>query len=97
MAEPIKMPFGLWTRVGPSKHVLGIDGVHTGTTWRIPLNRPSVAAMRLFVKLLRPLIIRLHRSPIRTWMRPIVTDRVVWSVTLVSPAKRMNRSRCRLG
>jgi len=22
MAEPIEMPFGLWTRVGPSKHVL---------------------------------------------------------------------------
>jgi len=22
MAEPIKMPFGLWTRVGPRKHVL---------------------------------------------------------------------------
>jgi len=41
-------------------------------------------------------------------MRPIVTDRVAWSVgvsvcpsicqsvTLVSPAKRLNRSRCRL-
>ena len=22
MAEPIEMPFGLWTRVGPRKHVL---------------------------------------------------------------------------
>jgi len=22
MAEPIKMPFGLWTRVGPINHVL---------------------------------------------------------------------------
>jgi len=33
-----------------------------------------------------------------TWMWPIVTDRIVaWSVTLVSPAKRPNRSRCRLG
>jgi len=26
-----------WTRVGPRKHVL--DGVHTGATWWIPLNR----------------------------------------------------------
>jgi len=26
MAEPIEMPFGLWTRVGPRKHVL--DGTH---------------------------------------------------------------------
>jgi len=25
MAEPIVMPFGLWTRVGPMKHV--VDGV----------------------------------------------------------------------
>jgi len=25
MAEPIKMPFGLWAGVGPGKHVL--DGV----------------------------------------------------------------------
>jgi len=40
-------------------------------------------------------------------MRPIVTDQVAWSVglsvgwsvivTVVSPAKRLNRSRCRLG
>jgi len=29
-AEPIEMPFGIWTRVGPRKHVLG--GVHTGAT-----------------------------------------------------------------
>jgi len=26
--EPIEMPFGVWTRVGPRKHVLG--AVHTG-------------------------------------------------------------------
>ena len=29
-AEPIEMPFGLWTTVGPGKHVLG--EVHTGAT-----------------------------------------------------------------
>jgi len=55
MAEPVKMPFGLWTPVIPRKHVLG--GVHTGATWRIPLNLPCVAVMRLFVKLLWPLVI----------------------------------------
>jgi len=38
MAEPIEMPFGLWTRVGPSKRVLG--GVHTGVT-----NEPSMYAV----------------------------------------------------
>ena len=45
-AEPIEMPFGMWTRVGARKHVL--DGVHSGATWRILLNRPCVVAMRPF-------------------------------------------------
>ena len=31
MAEPIEMPFGMWTLVGPRKHVF--DGMHIGTTW----------------------------------------------------------------
>jgi len=43
-AEPIEMPFEICTRVGPKKYVLG--GMHTGATWRIPLNRPCAAAMR---------------------------------------------------
>jgi len=41
-AEPIEMPFEIWTR----------GRVHTGTTWRIPLNRPCADAMRPAVKLL---------------------------------------------
>jgi len=48
-AEPIEMPFGLWTRMGPRKHALG--GVHTDTTWRMPLNRSCGAAVRLVVKI----------------------------------------------
>jgi len=52
-AEPIEMAFGIWTRVSLGKHVLG--GVHTGATWRIPLNRPCATAMRPAVKLLWPL------------------------------------------
>ena len=31
---------------------LSMYGVHIGTTWRIRLNHPCVAAMRLYVKLL---------------------------------------------
>ena len=54
-AEPIEMPFSVWTRVGPMKHVF--DGVHIGATWRIQLNRPCAAAMRLYVKLLGLLVI----------------------------------------
>jgi len=49
-AEPIDMPFGFCTPVGPRKYVLG--GAHTGATWRILLNRPCAAAMRPVVKLL---------------------------------------------
>jgi len=37
MAESIKMPFGLWTQMGPNKHVS--HGVHVGVIWRIGLNR----------------------------------------------------------
>jgi len=48
-AELIEMPFGMWTRVGPRKHVL--DGVHIVSTWLIRLGRPRVAAMRPFCKI----------------------------------------------
>jgi len=50
-AEPIEVPFGLWTRVGRRKHVLHALG-HIGTTWQIRLNRPCAAAMRPYIKLL---------------------------------------------
>ena len=47
-AEPIDMPFAVWTQVGPREHVLN-GGVHVGATWRILLNCPFAAAMRPFV------------------------------------------------
>ena len=36
-----------------------LDGMHSdiGTTWRVPLNRPFVVAMRPYVKLLWQLVI----------------------------------------
>jgi len=49
MAEPIEMPFGLSTRMGPRKHLL--DGINTDATWRIAMNRPCAAAMRLFCQI----------------------------------------------
>jgi len=49
MAEPIQMPFGLWTWVGSRNHVLG--GVHSGATWQLPLNRPCAAAMQPFYQI----------------------------------------------
>jgi len=33
-----------------------LDGVHTGATWRIRLNRPCAAAIRPYVRLLWPLV-----------------------------------------
>ena len=53
-AEPIEMPFGFWTWMGPRKHVL--HRVHIGVTRRIRLNRPCAAAMRPYAKLLWPLV-----------------------------------------
>ena len=49
-ALPIKMSFGMWTRVGPRKM-----GVHIDATWGIRLNRPCAAVMRPDVQLLWPL------------------------------------------
>ena len=49
MAKPIEMSFGLWTRVGTRKHALG--WMHTGATWRKPLYRPCVAAIRPFCQI----------------------------------------------
>jgi len=48
MAEPIEMPFGLWTWVGPRKDV----GCTPSTIWQIPLNRPCAAAMRHFCQII---------------------------------------------
>jgi len=42
MAEPVEMPFRLWTRIHLMKHVL--HGGHLGTAWWIRLNRPCTAA-----------------------------------------------------
>jgi len=54
MAEPIDLPFGLWTRVGQWKHKFksnssGYTNVPDGRAhwrkWQIQLNCPSVEAM----------------------------------------------------
>jgi len=39
-------------------HQCAFTGEHIGATWRIRLNRPSVAAMRPYVKVLWPLVIK---------------------------------------
>jgi len=59
-AEPIDLPFWLWTRVGRRSissivfarwRQCAVMGRHFGATWRIQMSRPSAAAMRLYVKL----------------------------------------------
>jgi len=52
-AEPIRMPFELWTRMGWWKHATQGGG----GTWRIRLNCPCAAAMWPYVKLLWPVVI----------------------------------------
>ena len=46
-----RLGFGLGWAQGSLRQL----GVHTGATWRIPLNRPCAVAMRPYVKLLWPL------------------------------------------
>ena len=43
-------------RYGADAALDALDEVHIGATWRIQLNRPCVAAMRLYVKLLLSLV-----------------------------------------
>ena len=71
MAEPIDLPFGLWTRVGRRKHKFNhiCQVAPMSPYWRAhwchPVNtiEPSVCGgMLSFVKLLWPLVIRPHRS-----------------------------------
>jgi len=50
-AEPVEMPFGISIRVDPRKHLLRVDGVHIGATWRIRLTRPRPADVRLFCQI----------------------------------------------
>jgi len=55
-AEPIELTsFGMWTRMGPRKHVL--DWMHIGATWRIRLNRPCMAAIWPFCQSTLPFVI----------------------------------------
>jgi len=61
MVKLIEMPFGLWTRVGLRKHVLG--GVQTGATRRIPLNRPCAAMMRPFCLITLTSCVKSNWSP----------------------------------
>ena len=65
-AEPIKMPFGLWTRMGPRNHVLdrGLDPPWERAIFRGKRRpivkweyRPCAAAMRPFVKLVWSLVV----------------------------------------
>jgi len=44
-------------RYGAVVDLAVLDGVHIGATWRIRLSRPYAAAMRPYVKLLRPLVL----------------------------------------
>jgi len=64
-AEPIEVPFGMLTGVGPRNYVLddSLDPHGNGQFWgkarpivKYKDYRPCAAAMRPFVKLLRPLV-----------------------------------------
>jgi len=61
-AEPIDLPFELWTGVGRNKHKFNhirqvAPMCPSILTWRIRLNRPSPSAMRPYVILFWPIVI----------------------------------------
>ena len=58
MAEPIDLPFALWTRVGQRKHKFNriYQVATTDGSRRIRINHQSAAAMQPCVKLLWPLV-----------------------------------------
>jgi len=81
MAEPIDLPFGLCTRVGRRKHKFNRIG-HVArmcphATWRIRLNRPSVVAIRPYVKLLWPLVVNHFVSVLAQQTATLETERSI--------------------
>jgi len=76
-AEPIKIPFGLWTLVCWRKLVL--HGGHIDAPWWIRLNRLCPVAVRPYVKLLSPLVLICHDCcwDIRVWFL------VEWACTVL--------------
>jgi len=52
-AEPIDMPFRMWTRLSPRKHVFdgGAHWRHVVNTTEIGLNHPYAAAIRPYIKM----------------------------------------------
>jgi len=85
-AEPIEMPFRMWTQMGPGNHVF--DVVHTDATWRIRLKCSSAAEMWPYVKLLWPFVyICMLSNFIQKWITIYMcavfmsAPVVVWSCT----------------
>jgi len=79
MAQPIEMPFGIRTRVGPRKHVL--DG---SAHWRHLTNmtEPSMCGSdAVFLSNYFNHLLLGRVAVQRTQTQPIVTDQVVWSVS----------------
>ena len=66
------------TRVSPKNNVL--DGAHIGATCQIRLNDPCAAAMRLYVKLLWPLVKprsqHINRTELTRTSRPSYVERL---------------------
>jgi len=61
MAEPIEMPFGIWTRVGPKKHVRdGSKSPCEGVTFRGKGNFNGELSARLILELCSKAVVKLE-------------------------------------
>jgi len=77
-AEPVKMPFGVWNRMGPKKHVL--DGVTLAQSGEYDWTVYMRLWCGLFVKLLWPLVVYFNTFiKFATLMQPNFTK---WNIKL---------------
>ena len=94
MAQPINLPFGLWTRVirGSTRSVIfarwhqcALMGGHIAATWRIRLNHWSAVAMHLMSNYLD------HSLTMPTYTVAQIAERfelntVLWAFHIIQPS-----------
>ena len=99
MAEPIDLPFGLWTRMCWRMHKFSCICQVTPmcpTLWQIRFNRPCAAAMRSYVKLLWQLVITLgmhkQQHPVTKKQATTTTNRQDFRYELINCSIICNKS-----
>jgi len=88
-AEPIEMPFGLWTQVGPGKHVLGGWGCHLANTVEPSICGSDAALLSNYSNMNR---IRHKSLPVTVRLNSIFAEPATLSATHVYQAVSVSRA-----